>query len=179
MTELESKDIETFGKIINNLSRYIILSNGIIISKSYHNQNIVKILRQQTDRYGYNYIKLFDDSKKSKKMKIHRLVAKAFIPNPENKPQINHKDGNKQNNNYTNLEWVNQKENMNHAKKNNLFNPVIGENHYKSKLKEHQVRKIKRLLKSKMKHGEIAKLFGVCRQSIGSIKNNISWRHIK
>lgn len=52
----------------------------------------------------------------------HRLVAKAFIKNKDNKPCVNHKDGNKRNNHYSNLEWVTNKENMVHASKNNLIN---------------------------------------------------------
>lgn len=70
----------------------------------------------QFDKNGAGYIRvnLFSNGKK-KRCFIHRLVAEAFIPNPENKPQVNHKDGNKQNNNLENLEWVNASENMIHS----------------------------------------------------------------
>ncbi len=63
-----------------------------------------------TDTAGYATVKMPD-----KNRMVHRLVAEAFIPNPENKPMVNHKDGNKRNNNVSNLEWVTAQENSAHA----------------------------------------------------------------
>ena len=73
-----------------------------------------------TNTAGYASVRLPD-----KNHLVHRMVAEAFIPNPENKPQVNHKDGNKRNNNASNLEWVTPKENMAHAWANGL----VGEKH--------------------------------------------------
>ncbi len=75
-----------------------------------------KILKNVVYGNGYYYVCL---SKKGevKKHKVNRLVAQAFIPNPENKPFTNHIDGDKLNNNVNNLEWCTQSENMKHASK--------------------------------------------------------------
>lgn len=73
-----------------------------------------RIMYHSYDYKGYPVIILRKDLKR-KSVKIHRLVATAFIPNPEGKLQVNHKDGNKSNNNLTNLEWVSNSENQRHA----------------------------------------------------------------
>ena len=72
------------------------------------------------NRKGYIRVALSKDNI-AKHMDIHRLVAEAFIPNPENKPEINHIDGDKSNNKVSNLEWCTRKENMNHAKNTGLW----------------------------------------------------------
>lgn len=69
---------------------------------------------------GYYHIKILVNGKK-KNLKLHRLIAIAFIPNPENKKYVNHKDGNKLNNTVTNLEWCTHKENMEHASSTKLL----------------------------------------------------------
>ena len=78
-----------------------------------------RILHSFVNPHGYLQVMLCKDKKKYS-YRIHRLVAYCFIPNKENKPYINHIDGNKQNNEVSNLEWCTAKENNNHARKNGL-----------------------------------------------------------
>lgn len=77
------------------------------------------LLHLNTNTYGYKHITLSKDNAQ-KTVLVHRLVASAFVCNPLGLPQVNHKDGNKNNNAFGNLEWVTQKENNHHAIKANL-----------------------------------------------------------
>ncbi len=87
---------------------------------------------------GYMQVNLIKD--KNKKIKtIHRLVAEAFIPNLENKPCVNHIDGNKQNNKIDNLEWVTHSENTIHAIKMGLKINLKGINHYKRAVNQYSI----------------------------------------
>ena len=101
-----------------------------IFSKLYPNHSITpsgKIWSNVTDSFlktavdykGYEHVKISNKNIRQT-FRIHRLVAEAFIPNPENKEQVNHIDGNKLNNHVLNLEWCTQQENQNHAVKNGL-----------------------------------------------------------
>ncbi|UEL49860.1 HNH endonuclease [Terrisporobacter hibernicus] len=78
------------------------------------------------DKNGYICVRISKD-KKAKNQFVHRLVAEAFIPNPQNKHQVNHIDGDKTNNNVSNLEWSTPEENIQHAYKNGLNIPLRGE----------------------------------------------------
>ena len=86
---------------------------------------------------GYNYADLHYKGER-KNCSIHRLVAKTFIKNTENKPQVNHIDGNKFNNNVNNLEWNTSSENIKHAYKTGLREPMTGENGSHHKITEKQ-----------------------------------------
>ena len=94
-------------------NNYIIHENGDIESKLSH-----KILKPTLTKNGYHQVTLYDHLGGHKKFLVHRLVAWAFIPNPDNLPQINHKDMNRINNCVDNLEWCDAKYNLRHARAN-------------------------------------------------------------
>ena len=81
-------------------------------------------LKQQRDKKGYLRLRI-EIKGKSLTFKVHRMVAKAFIPNPENLPQVNHIDGNKENNRVDNLEWISNYDNAQHAIKSGLWKNVF------------------------------------------------------
>lgn len=115
----------------------------------------------------------------SKPRRVHRLLAAAYIPNPENLPMINHKDGNKLNNSLGNLEWYNQLGNMQHAFRTGLVNNT-GLNNGMCKLNENQVAEIKRMLIEGVSQYKIAKhIGGISRSTVMNIKNRGNWSHIK
>lgn len=94
--------VRSIGRVVPNSEK------GVRFSKA-------KTLRSSpTTRSDYLYVKLWKHNKMYQ-MSVHRAVALAFIPNPENKPQVNHIDGNKLNNHVNNLEWVTVSENHKHA----------------------------------------------------------------
>ena len=77
----------------------------------------LRILTQHIDKYGYLSVRLFYEGRR-KRFSVHRLVAQAFIPNPNNLPQVNHKDEDKTNNAAGNLEWCDAKYNCNYGTRN-------------------------------------------------------------
>jgi hypothetical protein len=96
-----------------------------------------RILKMHPNPKGYMVVRVTINRKKIS-LKVHREVAKAFNDNPNKLPQVNHKDGDKTNNNYWNLEWVTNKENADHAKRTGLWNSVI-----QGSLRENERRKKK------------------------------------
>lgn len=103
---------------------YKVSSKGQIISIERKDKNNhirqQRIIKQRYDKYGYLFVCLCKDGN-AKYYKVHRLVASAFIPNPKEYPQVNHKDESKDNNDVNNLEWCDAKYNSNYGNRNLLI----------------------------------------------------------
>lgn len=102
-------DGEVWKPVVGYESRYLVSNKGRLYSLTRN-----KLMTPRLNRGGYYKIRLYDGIKKCD-FTVHRLVASAFIPNPDNLPYVNHKDENKINNNADNLEWCSPKYNVNYG----------------------------------------------------------------
>lgn len=148
------------------------------------NGDVINIRRRDYIKHSLNhkgYPMVCLENKRSRA--VHRLVAEMFIPNPDNKPQVNHINGIKTDNNVNNLEWNTNAENIKHAFDNDLIDRnlikinAMGSNNNMSKLSESDVLTIRELAKDKSDK-EIAKCYGISRSTITLIRNRKIWTHI-
>lgn len=103
-------------EFIDTHPNYMVTTRGRVVNKYGHEKT------PDHSKDGYLKVNLYKDGIGSSK-RIHRLVAEAFIPNPDNKPDVNHRNGNKHDNSIENLEWVTKSENMIHAYRTGLVKP--------------------------------------------------------
>jgi hypothetical protein len=150
---------------------YIVYPNGIIynvVSKKELSQRVVN---------KYKVVTLFRN-KYRKDFKVHRLVAMCFINNTENKPFVNHLDGDKFNNNADNLEWCTHMENVVHAIKTGLTKSK-GEFNPSCKINENIVLDIrKKYVENKYSHRKLSAMFKISKTQVGRILRKESWKHI-
>jgi len=138
-----------------------------------------RVFRNQKElkQYKGNYSTLkLSINGRAKTMSVHRLVAETYIPNLENKPEVNHLDGNTHNNHFDNLMWSTTSENQRH--KHHVLNKCNGENHGQSKLSKEQVEYIRNNYIQRHKQfgmNALARTFKVCAQTIHSIIHNKTW----
>lgn len=137
-----------------------------------------RILTPVLHKNGYLHICLRRNSK-SKNFSIHRLVAEAFIPNPENKLTVNHKDGNKFNNCVENLEWATSSENSRHAIEIGI--QKVGEERFGAKLTEDQVREIRKIyIRGNEEYGApaLARKYGVHSGTIYNVLHGNNYKNV-
>lgn len=140
-----------------------------------------KLLHKIYSKDGYIQYSL-RKNKKQLRTGAHRLIALAFVPNPENKETVNHIDGNKHNNYYKNLEWTSRSEQMLHAYKLKLKQRMQGELNYNHILTKQQVIEIRKLYKPHDKEfgmKALAKKYGVSEPTINRVAHNRSYKNIK
>lgn len=138
------------------------------------------VLKTFSDKDGYLYTGLTKDRKK-RMLRIHRLVCDAFHDNPENKPQVNHIDGIKDNNFYQNLEWSTLSENRQHAYDTGLQNGLSrrGRKCNFTKLSKDTVISIRsEYKKGKIKQKDLAAKYGVSQSAISSILKRKNWAYL-
>ena len=128
--------------------------------------------------HGYMYLQLWKNGK-YKNARVNRLVAKAFVSNPLNKEQVNHKNLNKQDNKASNLEWCTASENKRHAIKNGITfaKPQLGEKHGMAVLTEKIVKEIRRKSRS-ISSSLLARKYKVSHSAIRRVINRVTWKHI-
>lgn len=167
---------EVWKDVVGYEELYQISNLGRI--KSFKESLDGKVLKQTKDKDGYFKIGIRDKFFKRKYFRVHRLVAEAFIPNPNNYDYVNHKDNNPANNIVSNLEWCTLAYNNKYRFTHGGYSHK-GEKSTTAILTNEQVLEIYDLCwHSEKSQSEIARMFGVSRGAISGIKYGDSWSHI-
>jgi hypothetical protein len=177
------ENIEFWKDIVGYEGRYKVSNNGnvkslarITESRKGVFQNKKEVMLKSFDS-GRGYLKYKLCSSGEKTISAHKLVAMAFIENPENKSQINHLNGLKKDNRVCNLEWCTGSENVIHSLNNNLKISQKGSEHGMSKLTEKNVLEIRKIGRTKTLK-EIGKIYNVDASLISLVLLNKIWKHI-
>ena len=140
----------------------------------------VKILKKHLSKHGY-VVTYLSINTLVKTIKVHRLVAQAFIPNPDNKPCVNHIDSIRTNNNVNNLEWCTWKENTRHSSKKGRMLGPRGEKSHKTKLTIKDVLDIRHQFKTNKSRkitNKLALHYNISKSSAWQIINRKTWKHV-
>ena len=167
-----SYEVSDYGRV-RSLPRSVpYLSHGIWWTRSIP----TRILKSHISAgRKYLHLPLHKDGKQTNHV-VHRLVAQAFIPNPENKPQVNHIEQPKTNNSVGNLEWATTKEDGLHKATHGLM--LKGSRHPHAKLNTKQVIEMRKLYAQGYTNVELTSLFNVGRTSVSSVVHRQGWKHV-
>lgn len=162
------------GYEVSTLGRVKKLANG----RGANSKDIIKVLSFSPDGYLVVSWKTYKDGRQHSKV-VHRIVAEAFIPNPDNLETVNHKDGNKCNNKVENLEWCSRSSQLVHAYKLGLRKPSTGSTNVNSKLTEEDVKFIRENYKPRHRlfgRAALARKYNVSYTTIWNITENITYK---
>jgi hypothetical protein len=170
-------EYEIWKPIIGHERDYEVSSHGRVRRISYCCASPEGRILSQYSGHGYLNHTLCTDGKMTR-YRSHVLVARAFVPNPDGKPQVNHKDCDKANNYYGNLEWVTGKENRQHAMNNGRYVAFNGVDNPNSKLTTEQVLQMRaeRNAGASIKHLSIK--YDIHYQAAYRIIHRLRWAHI-
>jgi hypothetical protein len=176
------KDIEGYEGYyqVSNLGRVKSLQRTVYGRKGSARPVQEKVLSPRINKYGYSTTVITSGGFK-RYVSVHRLVAIAFIPNPDNLPQVNHINGIKTDNRVENLEWVTAKENVRHSYDvlNRKGFSARGTARKNAKMNDEIVADIKREIEKGTSLVVLAKKYGVVYKSIHQIKAGVRWKHVK
>ena len=174
--------------IYKEFPKYGVSKNGKVYSFDYNHSGKCKEIHQYKDKDGYFYVYLMVDGKRYKRL-VHRMILSSFISNPENKPQVNHINGIRNDNRLENLEWVTAKDNALHSYRSNGRKQTIkqrklasdrftGINNPKSKINFEIVCEIRKDRKLGMFLKDISKKYNISISQCSQICNNKFWKVI-
>ena len=164
---------------VDNEGSVFSLDRIVIVKMKYgFRQQKVPAMKRALSKHssGYLTIRLADNGKVNT-YRVHRLVAEAFIPNPENKPYVNHKDLNKHNNCLENLEWSTEQENTDHYLLS-AGTSITGFNHQSSKFSEDTVKLWIKKLEEKVMIKDIAEEYNCSRSTVTRLVNRVKNRKL-
>lgn len=138
--------------------------------------DITNKLLKLSIQQGYYHVNL-SINKKSKRFRVHRLVAEAFIPNPENKPYVNHIDGCRSNNNVNNLEWCTPMENTQHAVKTGLMKPTREKSVIQYDMDGNKIAEYISISEAARQTNSLVEKIVACCQFKRRSHNNFQWRY--
>lgn len=170
---------------VSNLGRVKSLPRAVFVKKSNnhtygsrinHTRVVDEIIMKQQNVRGYKKVCLSKNGFQ-KPLYVHRIVMSSFVENPRGLPYVNHKDGDKHNNNLNNLEWVSDLDNKKHAYKNGLINNT-GSNNGRAILNKGLVKDIRLLIKNGVSSKYISEYYKISKSTVFAIKSKRIWKHI-
>jgi hypothetical protein len=163
-------------KVIPFATKYSVSEDGFVYSKAKSKDGSFKKMTGVLDTSTYYRVNITTNSGKVNKYLVHRLVAITYLPNQEDLPEVNHKDGDKLNNCISNLEWVTRSQNIQHSFDTGL-NTSIGERNGRSEITEEKAKLIKSMVGEKSL-AEISRVTNTKYNIVSKISRGVTWKHV-